>query len=104
MSTTTRNASKRDCTKVLNVIRRQFCVTADDVANGYGPTLVMDWDWTGEPTPAVIWEGGPYDWAIYVGYGGRMETGYHAPDLSDEIPDTVFVEPYSGWAVSIYRN
>ena len=54
-----------------------------------GPELRMDWDWPSSgPTPTVILEGGPYDWAYEV--SGQIKV------------DGVFVEPYAGWALCIY--
>lgn len=60
--------------------------------NGAGPMLLMDWDWPGGPTPTVLLEGGPYDWAIEVGEAIR--------DRCDAIG--VWCEPYSGWALCVY--
>jgi len=88
--TTTKRPTKTACKAVLAAVRRKFHVTDEDIAAGYGPTLVMDWDWTGTPTPTVIWEGGPHDWAV------EIENVFW--------PFGVFVEPYSGWALSIYRD
>lgn len=63
---------------------------------GLGPELRMDWDWPSTPTPAVILEGGPYDWAIVC-------CGWVQDRLNERgIP--VFVEPYSGWALCAYPN
>jgi hypothetical protein len=61
---------------------------------GRGPMLKMDWDWPGQPTPTVILEGGPYDWAIEC--CGEVQ----AELLRQGVP--VFVEPYAGWALSCY--
>lgn len=55
-----------------------------------GPMLVMDWDWPSRPTPTVILEGGPYDWAIEAAW-------------SIDVPG-VFAEPYSGWALCLYPD
>jgi hypothetical protein len=57
--------------------------------NGLGPQLVMDWDWPSSgPTPTILLEGGPYDWAIEI-------------DLNDKALG-VFTEPYAGYALCIY--
>lgn len=64
---------------------------------GLGPELRMDWDWPSSgPTPAVILEGGPYDWAVVC-------CGW-VQDRLDERGIPVFVEPYSGWALCLYPN
>lgn len=63
--------------------------------NALGPQLVPDWDWpTGGPTPTILLEGGPYDWAVDV-------------SLDDEVYRQmgalgVFAEPYAGYALCLY--
>lgn len=59
---------------------------------GIGPELVPDWDWSGTPTPTILLEGGPHDWAI-------IASGEVCAQM-DAIG--VFCEPYSGWALSLY--
>lgn len=60
-----------------------------------GPMLNSTWDWPSSgPTPTILLEGGPYDWAICV---------------SDELAEKfaaigVFAEPYAGWALCLYRD
>jgi len=84
--------TKTACKAVLRDVRRKFHVADDDIADGYGaPTLVMDWDWAGTPTPTIIWEGGPYGWAVEVANDFRPHHG-------------VWVEPTTGWALAIYRD
>lgn len=68
----------------------------DAAYRGLGPELRMDWDWPSTPTPAVILEGGPYDWAIVC--------CAWVQDRLDERGIRVFVEPYSGWALCAYPN
>lgn len=64
---------------------------------GEGPMLIMDWDWSfGGPIPTVILEGGPYDWAI--------SCSYWVQERCHERGIPVFVEPYSGWALCLYRE
>lgn len=68
--------------------------TGEEAANhAAGPMLVMDWDWPGEPTPAIICEG------LYIGDNGwtyalNMEKIWDAADC--------FAEPYAGWALCLY--
>lgn len=69
--------------------------TGDEAqAKGMGPTLWMEWDWPGEPTPSVILEGGPYDWA--------MDAAWDVNEQARAAGIPVRVEPYSGWALCIY--
>lgn len=69
--------------------------TGEEAANrGLGPVLRMDWDWPGSPTPSVILEGGPYDWAV--------ECSFDIQRSLDERGIAAYVEPYSGWALCIY--
>jgi len=68
------------------------------------PSLVMDWDWPGESTPSILWEAGPYDWTMYFPFGGRTEEGITLKDVSDRIPDHVFIEPWAGWGTCMYPN
>ena len=63
---------------------------AEAALRGLGPQLVMDWDWPGSPTPAIILEGGPYDWAVAC-----------CAAVQAAVPG-VYVEPYSGWALCVY--
>lgn len=64
--------------------------------NGLGPQLISDWDWPGKPTPTIILEGGPEDWAIRV--AGETETvaAFRAAG--------VFAEPYASYALCLYRD
>jgi hypothetical protein len=59
--------------------------------SGLGPQLVMDWDWPSTPTPTILLEGGPYDWALEVW-----------ADIRDQFPD-LHLEPYAGYALCIYE-
>lgn len=72
--------------------------TGDDAAyRALGPALNREWDWpSGGPTPTILLEGGPYDWAIDVSLDDEMIEKFR------EIG--VFAEPYSGWALCLYRR
>lgn len=64
-------------------------------AAALGPELKMAWDWpSGGPTPTVILEGGPYEWALSVSSQRAKEFAKVG----------VFAEPYSGWALCLYRE
>lgn len=93
---------KADALKVLALVRKVYGIKGDA---DWGPKLVKDWDWTGYgPAPyAIIWEGGPYDWAVYFPFGGiEEEFGRKLPDVSDLVPKDVFCEAVTGWALGLY--
>lgn len=72
----------------------QPCPTGRDASySGLGPNLVPDWDWpSGGPTPTILLEGGPEDWAIWAG-----------AKLRDEFAAIgVFAEPYASYALCLY--
>lgn len=63
--------------------------------NGAGPMLHRTWDWpTSGPTPTVLLEGGPYDWAGYVSGDEAVVAALRAIG--------VFAEPYAGYALCLY--
>lgn len=61
---------------------------------GRGPMLHMTWDWPGEPTPTVILEGGPDDWAVAC--CGQVQADLIRQGVH------VFVEPYASYALCCY--
>lgn len=69
----------------------------DAAANGLGPQLVPDWDWpSGGPTPTILLEGGPDDWAVRAAGD---------PDLVREFRKLgIFAEPYASYALCLYRD
>lgn len=71
--------------------------TGPDAAyRGEGPELRMDWDWTGKPTPTILLEGGPEEWAINCSFAVQAKI--------DAAGLPLFVEPYTSYALSIYPN
>jgi hypothetical protein len=98
--------TKAECEKVLRLLKKQRGVTAREATSGYGPQLVMDWDWFGDgPRPAIVWEGGPYDWVMYLPYGGvEEEWGVRLTNVSDGMPKGVWVEAATSWAVHIHKE
>jgi hypothetical protein len=105
MDTKIKRATKAECLKVFKAVCKQYGVTQEDIDKGYGPQLMMDWDWLGfGPNPAILWEGGPYDWTHYTPYGGRCEEGWTIRDVSSQMPPGVRTEPMTGWALSIYKD
>ena len=69
---------------------------ADAAYRALGSQLVMDWDWSGKPTPTILLEGGPGEWAY-----DSCSAIQKAMDAA-KIP--VYVEPYACYALSIYPN
>lgn len=61
-----------------------------------GPMLVSDWDWPSEPTPTILLEGGPYDWAIEVSCDDVV--------CQQMRKIGVYAEPYAGYALCLYRE
>lgn len=60
-----------------------------------GPQLVPDWDWPSSgPTPTILLEGGPYDWAIEASWELRKEFAAAG----------IFAEPWAGWALCLYAE
>lgn len=63
---------------------------------GWGPELVMAWDWPQEPTPTIILESGyaPDEWAVAccATIQAKLDAG--------NIP--VMVEPFTGYALCMY--
>lgn len=74
-------ATKAQCERVLTKVDAQF---------GPGAKLVMDFDWFGDgPNPAIVWEEGPYEWAIMLDWWDDNE---------------VWCEPGTSWFVNIYAH
>lgn len=105
---------KADAEKVLAEVKRIYAVEADDPSQ---PTLVQDFDWLGGSLApyAVVWEEGPYDWALLATSGGvdqeltSLMAGYLKPGAVIEReaikqPDGVFCEPITAWALGIYEG
>jgi hypothetical protein len=68
----------------------------DAAYRGLGPELRMDFEpyWSNETYPAIILEGGPYDWSIACSF--EVQQALDAKGVK------VFVEPATGWALGIF--
>jgi hypothetical protein len=68
-----------------------------------GPVLVKDYgSWSSTTDWAVVWEGGDYEWAIYVASGGRTPEGTSYGDGAD-LAKVVFAEPIESFSLGLYR-
>lgn len=77
--------TKKQATTVLKGIRAKYGYPASDPN---GPQLQMKFDWLGDGGyPAIVWEGGPYEWACENHW---------------LMFDEVFVEPITNWALGIF--
>ncbi len=98
----TKRVTKAQAEGVLRAVRRTFKGWFDRPEDG--PQLMMDFDWSGYgPTPSIVWEGGPYDWPHLFSAGGRGDLGERYP-YPPKIPKGVFIEPATGFALSLYRD
>lgn len=103
---TARKVTERQARKVLEAVRDQFApwlVDTDD-----GPELRMEFDWLGYGAhPAIVWEGGPYEWALVVPYGCPARSDSEMGEIGNvahRIPKGVYVEPDTTWALGIYPD
>jgi hypothetical protein len=116
-----RQVTKRQAEQVLAHVKRTFRPYCE--AGGDGPSLRMDFDWSGAGArPAIVWEGGPFEWAYLAASGGVDE---EMTTLAMELPEYVqfvrtgkmkhpvrvepiagvpgvFVEPITSWALGLY--
>lgn len=101
MTTKTKQVTQRQAEATLAKVKKMFAAYGPEFDGLY---LNMEWDWpSGGPTPSIIWEGGPYDWAmLFPGGGISEEFGANYPGV--KLPAGVWVEAYSGWAICLYRE
>jgi hypothetical protein len=70
--------------------------TGEEAAHsGEGPVLNPSWDWPSSgPTPTIILEGGPEEWALEVTWD---------PEVREALDKAgIFAEPYASWALCLY--
>lgn len=116
--TTKTKVTKAQATRVLRAVEKRFGAWLD--GNENDPKLLMDFEWGywGYSTPAVVWEGGPYDWTIAFTGGGLTDeeramegeikelfgaTVKHKQPEPAKV-EGVFLEPITGWALGIYPD
>lgn len=80
-------------TELLELVRSEIMKKygmSDD--SKYGPELRMDFDWLGYGAwPAIVWEGGPHDWATDCSF-----------ELLDALPKGAWLEPVTSWSLNVY--
>jgi len=75
--------------KALQVIKEWM-------GEGEEPVLMPKFEGCSGPVPAIVYEGGPHEWPIFVGQD---------PDVHEALTKIgVWCEPYSGWALCLYRT
>lgn len=99
--------------RALREVKRTFAAYLDD--DGNGPVLLKDWGTiSGSEAPyAIVWEGGPHDWASMATAGGvdeevttllRQVRPHAEPVRYDAIEvEGAFLEPYTSYALGVYR-
>lgn len=105
---------KGDALTVLAAVRTRFGITA---ADQYGPVLAENFTWVGSAPYAIVWEEGPFEWAMaFTGGGISEEDAEMCAELNAEFgadlkpaghpayeaPAGVYVEPLTGWALGLY--
>ena len=95
-------ATKRQGERVLAAVRKMFkgWIQSGDT----GPNLVMDWDWLGYgPQVSIVWEEGPYDWAMLFPHGGvEEEFGFTLKPVT--LPKGIWTEAITSFAIAIIRD
>jgi hypothetical protein len=95
-------ATRRQGERVLAAVRKMFkgWIQSGDT----GPNLIMDWDWLGYgPQVSIVWEEGPYDWAMLFPHGGvEEEFGFTLKPVT--LPKGIWTEPITSFAIAIIRD
>lgn len=98
--------TKRQAQQAFRQVKDQFREITVDIDGANGPKLIKDWDWldSGPTKWAIVWEGGPHDWAMLAETGGRLEMEYgQTIPPAKRWPAGTFAEAVTSWAVGIYE-
>lgn len=105
MAITTRNLTKAQAVAAYKALVKAYAdqgvvehppVAQDGQRWPDGPVLCRDFElWSGPTRWAIVWEGGPEEWALSA-------TAMQSYDTLITFPDGVFVEPIVGWALGLY--
>jgi hypothetical protein len=92
----TTKITKATAEKVLAALLDQLGYDKNDAddwhsAYGEGPKLIEKWDWLGHGED------------LFPHGGIEEEFGFRRRDVSDLLPDGIWVEAMTGWAIGIYR-
>jgi len=103
MTGTRTRVTKRDAEHTLAAVKRMFSAY---IEGDYGPKLVKDWNWGWTTSTdyawAIVWEeGSPYNWTYLFPFGG-VDEEFGGRHTGVELPDDVWTEAITGWALAIY--
>lgn len=101
---TARKVTRKQAEAVLKAIKEQFHTYIGCDPDPNLPVLVMDFDYLGYgPRPTVVWEEGPYEWAIHA-FDEHRDPEWGWTIQGHEKVDGVWTEPMTSWALSIYLD
>lgn len=114
--------TRTQANKVLASIKKRYAADVTGLGELDQPKLIENWDWNTDPAPwAIVWESGPYEWAVHATYGGydeefraeyQAEFGEEAARAASrkgrfvvaelERPAGVMFEAETKWALGLY--
>lgn len=110
-------ATKRQHEQALRIIRKHYGYGPKDED---GPKLIKDYEgWYSSHAYAIVWEDGPYEWAIRVSCGGFDEEMFHNlyPEFASEqeaikkswkahlpMPAGTYSEAISSYSLGLYKS
>jgi hypothetical protein len=90
-------ATKRQAQSALRAIRKAYGYEPGDED---GPRLVEQYHgWYSSYPNAIVWEGGPYEWAMRCSCAGCREEGV----LEVQMPKGTYAEAIDSQALSLYK-
>lgn len=97
--------TKRQAEQAFRQVKDQFKVFLPEEGYAYGPKLIHNWDWfdSGPTTWAIVWEEGPYGWALLAETGGRLEEFGGVIPAAKHWPKGTYSEAQTSWAIGIYE-
>lgn len=96
--------TKRQAEQAFRQFKEQFKGLLPPEDYAHGPKLINNWDWleSGPTKWAIVWEEGPYEWAMLAQYGGKTEFGGTIP-AAKHWPAGTFAEAVTSWSIGIYE-